>query len=267
MLMDCVGVQQLDLLDIEVVFPNGYAPPNKIFEVIMNSEVYLMNQGLVFNEGETMDGVYEYIWHIGIFDESLSNPPRKIYRFFPLDIKEIPSFLHYNKIFGPDGNNKNSWFNKGNSLSDLKKYEEAVGCYSKALEIDNKYTYAWYNKGLLLIELKKYNDALLCFNKTLEIDDKYTDAWLNKGIVLIELKKNDEALLCFDKLLELDKNYSEAWYNKACIEALNDNKTKALKFLRKAIELNESWREWAVDDEDFNNIHDLKEFKELIHNE
>ena len=107
--MDCVGIQQLDLWDIEVVFPKDYAPSNHIFEVIMNSIIYLMNQEVILDDGHTIDGVYEYIWHIGVFKKSLSNPPRKVYRFYPLDIKEIPSFLHYNKMFGPDGNNKDNF--------------------------------------------------------------------------------------------------------------------------------------------------------------
>ncbi len=107
-LMDSVGAQQLDLCDIEVVFPNDYAPSNHIFEVIMNSILYLINQGLGFNDGETIDGVYGYIWHIGVFEKSLSVPPRKVYRFYPSDIKEFPSFLHYDKIFEPDSNKKDT---------------------------------------------------------------------------------------------------------------------------------------------------------------
>ncbi|MBW9220732.1 tetratricopeptide repeat protein, partial [Methanothermococcus sp. SCGC AD-155-M21] len=36
--------------------------------------------------------------------------------------------------------------------------------------IDPKYVYAWNNKGDALYNLGKYNEAIECFNKALEID-------------------------------------------------------------------------------------------------
>ena len=38
--------------------------------------------------------------------------------------------------------------NKGFSLANLGKSQEAIACYDRALEINPKYAEAWYNKGL-----------------------------------------------------------------------------------------------------------------------
>ena len=40
---------------------------------------------------------------------------------------------------------------------------------------------AWTNKGLALNGLRKYDEALECWKKAIEIDDHYVDKW-NKTI-------------------------------------------------------------------------------------
>jgi tetratricopeptide (TPR) repeat protein len=74
--------------------------------------------------------------------------------------------------------------NKGNTLSDQKKYEEAIECYDKALQFDPEYTNAWNNKGYSLGNMRKYKAAIKCFDKVLEIapDDAYAKVAKEKAI-------------------------------------------------------------------------------------
>jgi len=118
--------------------------------------------------------------------------------------------------------------------------------------------------GILYRDLGRYNDAIDCYNKALEIDPKHIDVWLNKGAALAWLKRYDQATECYDKSLALDRNYGIAWYNKACLESLRNNNEKSIEFLRKAIELDTHWKNEARTEEEFNNVRDSKEFKELI---
>jgi len=55
-----------------------------------------------------------------------------------------------------------------------------------------------------------------------------------------------------------------AWYNKACLESLRNNNEKSIEFLRKAIELDTHLKNDARTEEEFNNVRESKEFKELI---
>ena len=57
----------------------------------------------------------------------------------------------------------NAWFNKGNSLSQLERHEEAIGCYDKAIRIDPENYNAWYNKGNSLAELERHKEAIECY--------------------------------------------------------------------------------------------------------
>ena len=51
------------------------------------------------------------------------------------------------------------FFNKGNTLYDMGKYEEAVQAYDKAIEIDPEYAEAWVCKGYALNNIGKYQEA------------------------------------------------------------------------------------------------------------
>jgi len=43
----------------------------------------------------------------------------------------------------------------------LKKYEEAFGCYDKALELNANNSIRFNNKGCVLDRLKRYDEAIL----------------------------------------------------------------------------------------------------------
>ena len=66
---------------------------------------------------------------------------------------------------------------------------------------EDNYEY-WYDQGLKFSDLEKLEDALSCFDKAIEIDEKRPDAWFSKGIVLQTLEKYKDAIECFDKTIE-----------------------------------------------------------------
>jgi tetratricopeptide (TPR) repeat protein len=43
-------------------------------------------------------------------------------------------------------------------------------CYDEALDIDNEYAELWFNRGEVLKELKRYDDALNSLNKALKLE-------------------------------------------------------------------------------------------------
>ena len=129
---------------------------------------------------------------------------------------------------GFDSNDVWGWRNKGSTMYFLGKYDEAIKCYDKAIEIDPDNPVVWNNKGLALNSLGKYDEAVKCYDKAIEIDPDDADAWNNKGLALNSLGKYDEAVKCYDKAIEIDPDDADAWNNKGL--ALNslgyDNEAK-----------------------------------------
>jgi tetratricopeptide (TPR) repeat protein len=64
----------------------------------------------------------------------------------------------------------------------MNKYNEAIQCYDKALEINPRDAKAWNNKGLAYADMNKYNEAIQCYDKALEINPRDAEAWYNKGL-------------------------------------------------------------------------------------
>jgi len=76
------------------------------------------------------------------------------------------------------------WFYQGNNNFRDGRYQEAVDCYNKAIEIDPFYREVWCNKGIALCNLTKYHEAIDAFNQALNIDPNYSKAKKNKDIAL-----------------------------------------------------------------------------------
>ena len=87
---------------------------------------------------------------------------------------------YYDKVLR-DPNLTFAWSNKGKSLGNLGKSQEAIECYNRALEIDPKYAFALSNKGGSLADLQRMEEAIECYNRALEIDPKYAFALSGKG--------------------------------------------------------------------------------------
>lgn len=62
---------------------------------------------------------------------------------------------------------------------------------------------AYNNKGYSLYMQGKYEDAIRCYNRAIEIDPKYTIAWNNKGKALSALNRDREAEAMFSKAKDL----------------------------------------------------------------
>ncbi len=61
---------------------------------------------------------------------------------------------------------------QGNSLLNDGKFEEALGFFEQALLLDQKNPELWNYKGVALRSIGRYNEAIECFNKSLEIDPR-----------------------------------------------------------------------------------------------
>jgi tetratricopeptide (TPR) repeat protein/tRNA A-37 threonylcarbamoyl transferase component Bud32 len=127
------------------------------------------------------------------------------------------------------------WNNKGISLANLGRDDEAICCYDKALGFAPRLARAWGNKGLSLHRLGRIEEALRHQDKALELDPQDALAWNNKGICLASMGRCEEAIRCYDKVLDADAQNAKAWANKAeCLRRTGRNE-EALRCIDKAL--------------------------------
>jgi serine/threonine protein kinase len=62
--------------------------------------------------------------------------------------------------------------NKGYSLTELGRYEDALEAYNQAIAAQADYAWAWGRKGRTLRLLERYEESLECYDRALEINGK-----------------------------------------------------------------------------------------------
>jgi tetratricopeptide (TPR) repeat protein len=155
------------------------------------------------------------------------------------------AIMWYDKALGIENNNFDLWYNKGYALVSLGKYEDAVKCYDKAIEIDpgRAFEYKREGKGWSLIKLGKQDEAIKYHEKALETNPKDLTALWNKALFLSDAHRYEEAIECYDEISKLNPNSSNVWYNLGTVFNRLAKYEEAIKMFDKAIELdpNSSW--------------------------
>jgi tetratricopeptide (TPR) repeat protein len=131
-----------------------------------------------------------------------------------------------------------AWYNLGNAFRHLKKYEEAISAYKKALEIKPDKHEAWNNLGNAYGDLKKYEEAISAYKKVLEIKPDEHKAWYNLGNAFRRLQKFEDAIGAYKKALEIKPDKHEAWYNLGNAYGDLQKYEDAIEAYAKAIQIN-----------------------------
>jgi len=129
-------------------------------------------------------------------------------------------------------------FARGNQWFALGQPKKALKCYQEIVRTDQSHVGTWNNMGLALQQLNRYQEALDCFNKALELNPFDEEALVHKAIALLALERHDEALACCNRALDIAPDNGSLWYNKGQLLALGFLDFKAaLACHEKAIEL------------------------------
>lgn len=137
--------------------------------------------------------------------------------------------------------NSIAYYNKGIALNRLKKFEEAIECYDKTIELNPIDSFALNNKGICLYSLKKYKESIQCFEKAIEIEFDF-DFMNNKNLAskLLKLQSKDTPII-------KNKNKFTCHclenYNKALVQMYCCRKNEIKKNLRviKKEKINKTW--------------------------
>ena len=98
------------------------------------------------------------------------------------------------------------WKEKGNHLVQERKYQEALDCYTKAIELDKNDPILYSNRSAMYYNLNDFENALLDAKEAIYLKPDYAKAYLRKGNALEKQYKYQEALDTYKIGLQKDKN-------------------------------------------------------------
>ena len=164
-----------------------------------------------------------------------------------------------------------TYSDKGDVLLELERYDEALECYDKVVELNTDNAWVHYRRWMALFELERYDEALECIDKVIKMEPNAADMhsskgatllglkrcndaleyvdkaisknpyaanlYFGKGTMLANLKKYDEALECYDKVIELDPHVVPGYYGKWNMLSNLNRHAEALEYIDKVIEL------------------------------
>ena len=108
-------------------------------------------------------------------------------------------------------------------MSDLKRLDEALRSYDRALALKPDYVEALTNRGVVLADLKRSDEALQSYDRALALKPDDVEALYNRGTTLNGLQRHDEALEYYDRALALKPEHAQAHWNRAlCSLQLGD---------------------------------------------
>ena len=105
-------------------------------------------------------------------------------------------------------------YNLGVTYFDSGKYEKAIECFTKAIDLEPNDAFAWKGKGMAFSDSGKYEEAVKCFDESTKLDPDDMDVWYRKGWTLHYLGKYEESIKCYDEAIDQDPTNASIWFNK-----------------------------------------------------
>lgn len=122
----------------------------------------------------------------------------------------------------------------------------------------------FYDKGLRYQVQKKYELAITCYKKCLDISPHMAPALNNMGVILLKKKEYQQAQSYFLTAIKESPDYVDPYYNLACLFSQIKSSHQAIAYLKMAVNISDEARNWAITDQDFEPLYELKEFNMII---
>jgi tetratricopeptide (TPR) repeat protein len=116
------------------------------------------------------------------------------------------------------GQSPDIYYSLGVTLLNDTNYREAITCFDKVLEHNDRDVGALTLRGYAKLKEKKYREALEDFNRVLRIDPGISSGWNHRGLCKKELGNYKGALSDYSRALKLDPNNKEAYFNRAVVK-------------------------------------------------
>ncbi|MGA9032483.1 MAG: tetratricopeptide repeat protein, partial [Sulfuricaulis sp.] len=152
------------------------------------------------------------------------------------DLKRLDEALaSYDRAIALNPKSAETYFYRGRALEHLKRLDEALASYDRAIALMPDFAEAHFYRGSVLGNLKRLDEALASYDRAIVLNPNSAEAYNNRGNVLQDLKRLDEALVSFDRAIALKPDAAEAYYNRGYVLQNQTRYDEAVTSYAKAI--------------------------------
>jgi tetratricopeptide (TPR) repeat protein len=131
-------------------------------------------------------------------------------------------------------------YNRGLAKKHKGDFDGAIADYNHVIEAnpnDVKFARAYCDRGVARRKKGDVDGAISDYNRTLDLDPKYSIAYLNRGNAKDEKGDTDGALVDYNRGIELNPANAKAYVYRADIESKKKQYAASIKDMEKAIAL------------------------------
>jgi tetratricopeptide (TPR) repeat protein len=125
--------------------------------------------------------------------------------------------------------------NEGIAFAENGKFDKAMSCFERAIEIDPNYARARASRGHLLARLGRYEEAMEDYERAMEIDPDDFAANYGRGIRFAQLGRYDEAMQDYDRALGSHPDHADTLFQKGLILAARGQHQESLAYFERAL--------------------------------
>jgi tetratricopeptide (TPR) repeat protein len=130
-----------------------------------------------------------------------------------------------------------AWFNLGNALSRLEKFDDSNEALDFCIAIDSKFTSAYFSKARNLLQMGNFEAAIECYRETIDHDGPQAITFSYIGECFEKMERFEQALIHYDQALALDPNWVDAWIGRGVVKDVQGRLNEAIKDLEVATRL------------------------------
>jgi Tfp pilus assembly protein PilF len=182
-LTGCAGTSEVDRLHARSSYEQGL---NHLREQQISLAESSIKQAIALDETNPI-----YHNSLGVLYLQLQQPERA-----------LPEFTRATELDEAYGE---AFLNTGIALAEMRRWDEAVVAYRRALALPTLPVsdIAYQNLGLALYHLKKYREAEEALRFAIRLDSQMVAGYYNLGLVLLAQHRRDEAKVVFRRARDL----------------------------------------------------------------
>ncbi len=161
------------------------------------------------NEDEALYNITEHISSVvnKLTIKNALNEAMSLYN----DKRYEGALIIYEQLIGREPDLASAYLGRGKTLFVLERYEESLGAYEKASQIDQKLVDAHFyqDKAHVLCKLERYEESLSAYDKAIRHDPLLVETYIEKAKVLLQLERYSQALLTYEQVIRLEPDEAE----------------------------------------------------------